>query len=66
MNGVVVTEDFLNIPEKEKMFCSPEGVTYIQVGRIIRKYISDHPERQQLPTRFLSSEALVEAFPCSK
>lgn len=66
VNGVIVTEEFLNTPEKDKMFCSPQGVTYIQIGRIIRKYISEHPERQHLPTRFLSSEAVVGAFPCKK
>jgi hypothetical protein len=64
--GVTVTDEFLQIPKEKRMMCPPDEVTFGQYSRIIYKYISDHPERAHMATRYLASEALMRAFPCSK
>jgi hypothetical protein len=66
VNGALVTEIFHKTPEKDQMFCLPSGVTSLQAGRVIRKYIVDHPEREHMPTEYLASEALIYGFPCKQ
>jgi hypothetical protein len=46
------------------VFCLPPGVTNIQKVRVIRKYISNHPEDAHNPAEGLALQALHEAFPC--
>lgn len=44
------------------LFDAP-NVTVGQVSKLLVKYVSDHPERAQLPTSALVLGALVEAYP---
>lgn len=46
------------------IFCLPQGVTNVQRVRVIRKYISNHPEEAHNPAEGLALQALREAFPC--
>jgi hypothetical protein len=46
------------------MACLPHGVTAIQTARVIKKYISDNPDKAHRPTRYIASLALAGAFPC--
>jgi hypothetical protein len=64
--GITISNEFLQTPQDKRMTCPPDGVTFGQDARIIYKYISDHPERAHLVTRYLASEALIQAFPCKK
>jgi hypothetical protein len=64
--GVTVTDEFLQTSKEKRMMCPPDEVTFGQYTRVIYKYISDHPERAHMVTRYLASEALIRAFPCSK
>jgi len=66
VNGSRVTEFFHNTPQKDRMFCLPSGVTSLQATRVIRKYIIDHPERENMETMILASEALMYGFPCKQ
>lgn len=66
VNGARVTETFHNTPQKDQMFCLPGEVTSLQAGRVIRKYILDHPEKEHMPTMYLASEALVQGFSCKQ
>lgn len=47
-------------------FCEPDNVTNLQIVRIVRKYIADHPEKAHEVTAVLAVEALSRAFPCGK
>ena|ERR1700730_4592909 len=53
-----------DIQRASKTFCEPDNVTNLQVVRIIRKYIADHPDKAHEPTAVLAVEALRKAFPC--
>jgi hypothetical protein len=44
--------------------CQQQEITNIQVVHIIKKYITDHPETENLPTAFLATQAVKTAFPC--
>jgi len=50
----------------DTIFCLPKGNSFGQMVRIIRKYISDHPEEEHLRMEVVASEALRQAFPCRK
>jgi hypothetical protein len=41
----------------------PENVTYLQVARIVVKWLREHPERLHEPRMILMRDALSEAFP---
>jgi len=44
--------------------CPSDGVTYDKIVLVVKKYLSEHPERLHLPGDKLVIEALKEAFPC--
>ena len=63
-DGFTVHDELLSVPEKDRMVCMPRGVSTIQIVRIIKKYITDNPEKAHRPTRYIASLALARAFPC--
>jgi hypothetical protein len=68
--GVVLavggTEGVHNIDESDGVMCLPENSTRIQEFRIVKKYISDHPEKAHLSAVVQVINALHEAFPCKR
>ena len=64
--GVNSSEVIHHVKTSEKVFCLPEGATNIQKVRVIRKYISNHPEEAHNPAQGQALMALREAFPCDK
>jgi hypothetical protein len=67
IEGVDVERTFTKgITQKEapEPFCLPTGVERGQSIRLVIKYIHDHPEEAQKPTRFLIFEAFRDAYPC--
>jgi len=68
VTGVVLgnagTESAFNIKPSERLICLPEKSTRIQEIRVVRKYISDHPETAHQPAVVLVIKALHGAFPC--
>ena len=46
------------------VICQPNEVTLGQAGRIVWKYIHEHPERAHVTTGVLVEAALKKAFPC--
>ena len=63
-NGFSVHDELLGVPEKDRMICMPSGVTTIQIVRVMKKYITDNPEKAHRATRFIASVALARAFSC--
>jgi hypothetical protein len=47
-----------------KYICTPEGVTYLQAGKVVDKYMFDHPEYLHEQMRAIAFAALFWAFPC--
>lgn len=64
--GVASSELIHDVKPSKRIFCLPEGVTNIQKVRVIRKYISNHPEEAHNPAQGQALMALREAFPCDK
>lgn len=53
------------VKDMGRPFCTPpEGVKSSQLVAVIRKYLSDHPERFHHEAHLLVVDALHEAFPC--
>ncbi|SRR6266404_1578001 len=68
MNGLTAgihTSEAIHHDENE-IFCSPEGNSFGQMVRVIKKYIADHPEHEHLLTELLAAKALQQAFPCTR
>src|SRR6266436_6293040 len=63
-DGLMVHEELLSVPRRDRMACVPHGVTTIQTVRVIKKYLADNPEKARRPTRYIASIALAGAFPC--
>lgn len=58
VRGVLdATRDTLNI-------CPSDDITASQVNLVVKKYLSEHPERLHLRGDMLIHEALNKAFPC--
>ena len=45
--------------------CFPVEVNYLQVIRVVLKYIREHPEQAHLPSAVLAFTADLQAFPCT-
>jgi hypothetical protein len=45
-------------------WCSPDGVTYGQMGKVIARYGEVHPEELWKPAFLFAKEALTGAYPC--
>jgi len=63
-NGFSVHDELLGVPEKDRMICMSRGVTTIQIVRVMKKYITDNPDKAHRATRYVASLALAHAFPC--
>ena len=50
--------------DESTSFCSPEGATSDQMGRVVVKYLRDHPEKLHEHAVLLVAIALIEAWPC--
>jgi Rap1a immunity proteins len=44
--------------------CMPEGVTMVQVKRVVVDYLQEHPEELRYSSVVLVHNALKHAFPC--
>jgi Ssp1 endopeptidase immunity protein Rap1a len=62
--GFLVYGELLSVPRKDRMACVPQGVTTVQIVRVIKKYLADNPGKAHRPTRYVASIALAGAFPC--
>jgi len=58
--------NFLEIcsDQRDRMICTPHGITAVQIIRVIKKYIADNPDKTHRATRYVASLALAHAFPC--
>jgi hypothetical protein len=63
-NGFSVHDELLGVPEKDRMICMSRAVTTIQIVRVMKKYITDNPDKAHRATRYVASLALARAFPC--
>jgi hypothetical protein len=63
-DGFLVHEELLSVPRRDRMACVPQGVTTIQIVRVMKKYLADNPGKAHRPTRYIASIALAGAFPC--
>lgn len=63
-DGFTVHDELLGVPQKDKMVCMPRGVTTVQIIRVMKKYITDNPDKARRATRLVASVALARAFPC--
>jgi Rap1a immunity proteins len=64
VDGFLVHEELLSIPRRDRMACVPQGVTTIQIVRVIKKYLAENPGKARRPTRYIASLALAGTFPC--
>jgi hypothetical protein len=53
------------IAKTSDMTCIPKEVGLPQMGRVLVKWLRDHPERLHEPTSILSVDAFHSAFPCA-
>ncbi len=63
-DGFTVHDELLGVPQRDRMVCTPHGVTAVQFIRVIKKYIADNPDKTHRATRYVASLALAHAFPC--
>jgi hypothetical protein len=45
-------------------FCTPSGVTYPIMTKVVVVYLDRHPERLHLGAQLLIDEAFTQAYPC--
>lgn len=50
----------------QQLFCPPETATYLQMYRVVHKWLSDNPQRLHRPHAVLVAKALTETFPCQR
>jgi hypothetical protein len=65
LEGIYVTDEFHGSEKAKYMVCPESQATVAQVIRIVRKYIEANPQKAHMTTRYLASEALIRAFPCT-
>jgi hypothetical protein len=63
-DGFTVHDELLGVPRKDRIVCIPSGVTSVQLVRVIKKYLTDNPDKAHRATRLVASVALAGAFPC--
>ena len=56
--GVISVMQYINA------LCLPVTSTHSQMTLVVKKYLSDHPEKLHLNAEVLVIDALQEAFPC--
>jgi len=45
--------------------CVPGAVTWVELAKVVVKYLDEHHEKLHLPAVLLISQATHDAFPCS-
>jgi len=65
VEGVSLAEAQHQIPRGAQLVCAPEGNSPNQTVQIVRKYVSDHPEKEHIPMNMIATQALAGAFPCT-
>ena len=63
-DGFSVHDELLGVPERDRMACTPHGVTIVQIIRVIKKYVADNPDKAHRATRYVASIALARAYSC--
>ncbi len=63
-DGFTVHDELLGVPRGDRIVCIPGGVTGMQIVGVIKKYITDNPDKAHRATRLVASLALARAFPC--
>lgn len=62
--GFLVHDELLGIPKRDRLACVPNGESAIQIVRVMKKYLTNNPEKAHRATRYIASLALAKAFPC--
>lgn len=57
---------FVKYKEFGAYYCLPYGTTYDQLGKIIYKYLNEHPEKIKQTASSSVLDALKESFPCNE
>lgn len=65
LEGLRLSEAEHEIPRGAQLVCAPEGNSPNQMVQIVRKYVSDHPEKEHIPMTVIATQALASAFPCA-
>jgi Rap1a immunity proteins len=65
IQGVSLSEAEHQIPRGAQLVCAPEANSPNQIVQIVRKYVSDHPEKEHTPMTVVATQALAGAFPCT-
>ena len=63
-DGFTVHDELLGVPQKDRLVCIPDGVTSVQIVRLIKKYLVENPDKAHRATRLVASVALASAFSC--
>src|ERR1700688_2003005 len=63
-DGFAVHDELLGVPRRDRIVCIPSVVTSVQIVRVIKKYLSDNPDKAHRATRLVASVALASAFGC--
>jgi len=63
---LAVAEVLRNASVAELRACISETATYGQLGRVVGKYLRNHPEQLHHSAHSLVAKALSEAFPCKQ
>jgi hypothetical protein len=61
VEGVRLAEAQHQVPKGAQIVCGPEGDSLNQTVEIIRKYASEHPEKQHIPMTMIATQALSGA-----
>lgn len=65
VQGVSSTIDFYSEAlKKNEKYCSPDGVTWSQLVRVVVKYLRDNPKTLNDNKTVLAWRALRDAYPC--
>jgi Rap1a immunity proteins len=62
--GVRLSEAQHQIPRAGQLLCAPDSDSPNQMVQIVKKYVSNHPEKEHLPMTIIATQALAGAFPC--
>ena len=63
-DGFTVHDELLGVRRRDRIVCIPNGITSVQIVRIIKKYLADNPDKAHRATRLVASVALASAFSC--
>ena len=67
IEGFIKGLDFgLELGNKNKLYCLPEKRESLQIIKVIKKYMNEHPEELHYDFTNLIPMALLKAFPCKK